>query len=135
MKNNKSEIDRIFDEVGMMSEEELNREMEMILAEVDADEEVADAEPPKELYDAVSRDIQEIQNQRAREQLSEEDKQLLQYGKLYKRQKKVRKYYVLAAVLILTLAMGMTSVGGPRKMFEKISFALFGREHLQALLF
>ena len=130
MKKNKSEMDYIYDELDMMSEEELNREMEMILAEVAEDESVADAEPPKELYEAVSKEIHELENARARERLSDEDKELLQYGKLYKKQLKSRKYFVLAAVLILTLACGMTSMGGPRKTIEWFSMMLLGRENI-----
>lgn len=128
MKDNKREIDLIYDELDQMSEEELNREMEKILAEVDADEELANVEVPKGLFEAVTKEIQQIENQKARENLSEEDKELLYYGKLYKRQMKKRKYLVLAAILILSLAVGMTSMGGPRKLLQKVTGTLSGRE-------
>lgn len=128
MKDNKREIDLIYDELDQMSEEELNREMEKILAEVDADEELANVEVPKGLFEAVSKEIQQIENQKARDNLSEEDKELLYYGKLYKRQMKKRKYLVLAAILVLSLAVGMTSMGGPRKLLQKVTGTLSGRE-------
>ena len=128
MKDNKREIDLIYDELDQMSEEELNREMEKILAEVDADEELANVEVPKGLFEAVSKEIQQIENQKARDNLSDEDKELLYYGKLYKRQMKKRKYLVLAAILILSLAVGMTSMGGPRKLLKKVTGTMSGRE-------
>ena len=128
MKDNKREIDLIYDELDQMSEEELDREMEKILAEVDADEGLANVEVPKGLFEAVSKEIQQTENQKARDNLSEEDKELLYYGKLYKRQMKKRKYFVLAAILILSLAVGITSMGGPRKLLQKVPGTLSGRE-------
>ena len=124
----RDELDFIFDELDQMSEEELNREMEKILAEVEADEEVANVEAPKELYYAVSKGIEEIENARARERLSDEDKELLQYGRLYKKQLKYRKYGVLVAALILALSMGITSMGGPRRLMQRMTGWLSGRE-------
>ena len=56
------------------------------------------------------------------EKLSAEEKELIRLGRIYKKRKRLQKYVVLAAVLILAMVFGMTSVGGPKKVFERIKY-------------
>lgn len=56
------------------------------------------------------------------EKLTAEEKELIRLGRIYKKRKRLQKYVVLAAVLILAMAFGMTSIGGPKKVFERIKY-------------
>lgn len=62
------------------------------------------------------------------EKLTAEEKELIRLGRIYKKRKRLQKYVVLAAVLILAMAFGMTSIGGPKKVFEKLNWFIAGRE-------
>lgn len=117
-----------FEEIDKMTDEELFAEMKSILAEVEEDEKVKDAAVPEESFHVVFSQIREIEERRARENLSKRDKKLLEYGRRYERQLHFRKYWILAAVLVLVLAMGMTSVGGPERFFQRMIGNLSGRD-------
>ena len=118
----------MFDDIDKMSEEELEKEMQEILAELEAHPESVNWEPPKDMHEKVMRESRRREDEKARAQLSKEDQELLQYGKIYKRQLKHRKYWVLAAVMIMALAVGMTSVGGPERLVQMMTRGLSGRE-------
>lgn len=67
--------------------------------------------------------------------LSKEDREALELGrkikeeKRYVRKKRTRKMYVaLAAALIMVLAIGMTSMGGPERIVSVVKQAIGGRE-------
>lgn len=119
----------MFDDIDKMSEEELEKEMQEILAELEAHPESVNWEPPKDMHEKVMKEIRRREDEKARAQLSREDQELLQYGKIYKRQLKHRKYWVLAAALIMALAVGMTSVGGPERLVQMMTRGALGREH------
>ena len=117
----------IFDELDNMSEEELLAEMNSIMEEVKADPDVANVKVPEDLHDKIFSEIREIEEREARARLSEEDKRLLEYGRRYKRQLKFRKYWILAAALVLMFAMGITSVGGSQRFLNRVVDKLSGR--------
>lgn len=119
----------MFDDIDKMSKEELEKEMQEILAELEAHPESVNWEPPKDMHDKVMQEIRRREDEKARAQLSKEDQELLKYGKIYKRQLKHRKYWVLAAVLVMALAVGMTSVGGPERLVQMMTRGALGREH------
>ena len=59
---------------------------------------------------------------------SAEDKELIRLGRIYKRRKKLHRYLVAVAAIVCVLAFGITSMGGPKKVFEKFNWTLAGRE-------
>ena len=70
--------------------------------------------------------------------LSKEDREALELGRKMKEekrhvhQKRTRKMYVaLAAALIMVLAIGMTSMGGPERIVSVVKQAIGGREVTQ----
>ena len=67
-----------FEEIDKMTDEELFAEMKSILAEVEEDEKVKDAAVPEESFHVVFSQIREIEERRARENLSKRDKKLLE---------------------------------------------------------
>lgn len=117
-----------FDEIDKMSEEELFDEMAKIMAEVHSDPEIKRPIITDDSRDYIFSEIRKIEEREARANLSDEDKRLLEYGRRYKRQLHRRKYWIMAAVFVLVLAMGMTSVGGPQKLIQKMTKNLSGRK-------
>lgn len=124
-----------------LTEEELKliEEEELFLKEVYSDPEVATAEPPADLQKKVFAQINAIKAAKREAELAEEERkaeearraeeqELIRLGKLYKKRKGYRKYFVLAAVLILAMLFGVTSFGEPKKMFEKVKYAWSDRK-------
>ena len=118
-----------------LTEEELKliEEEELFLKEVYSDPEVATAEPPADLQKKVFAQINAIKAAKREAELAEEERkaeearraeeqELIRLGKLYKKRKGYRKYFVLAAVLILAMLFGVTSFGEPKKVFEKVKY-------------
>ncbi|MBQ8559799.1 MAG: DUF4367 domain-containing protein [Tyzzerella sp.] len=62
------------------------------------------------------------------ERFSAEERELMRLGKIYKKKRKMRKYFVLAAAVVCAMAFGVTSMGGPKKLYEKANWTLAGRE-------
>ena len=117
-----------FDEIDKMSEEELFDEMAKIMAEVHSDPNIKRPIITDDSRDYIFSEIRKIEEREARANLSDKDKRLLEYGRRYERQLHRRKYWILAAVFVLVLAMGMTSVGGPQKLIQKMTKNLSGRK-------
>ena len=69
----------MFDDIDKMSEEELEKEMQEILAELEAYPESMNWEPPKDMHEKVMKEIRRREDEKARAQLSKEDQELLQY--------------------------------------------------------
>lgn len=63
-------------------------------------------------------------------EFSEEDKELIRLGKIYRKRKKLHRYLVAAAAIVGVLAFGITSMGGPKKVFEKFERNVLGREQI-----
>ena len=138
-----------------LTEEELKliEETELFMKEVYSDPEVANAEPPADLQKKVFAEIRAREEAKREAELAEEkrkveealreeevrkaevvrsaeEQELIRLGKLYKKRKGYRKYFVLAAVLILAMIFGVTSFGEPKKMFEKLNWKIAGREQV-----
>lgn len=125
MNNKKS---RISEELRMIEEE--NRFMEKI----NSDPEIANLTIPDEAYENLSREIRAYENAKAeleREMLSDEHMELLRLGTLYKKRRRWNKYIVLAAVLVLVMSLGITSMGGAEKIFEVFKRNILDREQVQ----
>lgn len=126
-----------------LTEEELKfiEETELFMKEVYSDPEVANAEPPADLRKKVFAEIRAREEAKREAELAEEkrkaeearraeEQELIRLGKIYKKRKGYRKYFVLAAVLILAMIFGVTSFGEPKKMFEKLDWKIAGREQI-----
>lgn len=64
-------------------------------------------------------------------EFSEEDKELIRLGKIYRKRKKLHRYLVAAAAIVGVLAFGITSMGGPKKVFEAFELFSTGRNQTQ----
>lgn len=110
-------------------------------ASIDEEIEKANVEsmPPdlkEKIKEKLHRQMEEQERERIYAQLSEEDRKALELGRemLRKEEKVVRRkrcrkvYVAVAAVAILVLAMGITSVGGAERVIEMVKIAIGDRE-------
>lgn len=123
--------------------------LEDILKEAEAiDEEVlknGSMPMPDDLKEKIKKNIysqvEEIEKERLYAQLSEEDRKALELGreilkkadapdegKVVRYRKRPKVYLAVAAVAVLVLAMGITSIGGPERVIEMMKVAIEGRE-------
>lgn len=110
----------------------LRLERKWILQKVRKDKTIEKKEVPEEVHDAIFAEIRRMEEEWERErqmiaQLSDENQELIRLGKVYKRNLPYRKYTILAAILALTFAMGITSFGSVGHMFHKITSMICGR--------
>lgn len=103
-------------------EEELKIDMERIRKEIEMNPNLVDIVPAENAYENIWKGIRENEAKEA------EEKELIRLGKIYRRKRKNRKYLVFAAVLVFVMALGVTSMGGAEKIFEKVTWMLAGRE-------
>ena len=103
-------------------QEELNREADLIMEEVDSDPSLKDVVAPDEIYDNLMQQIHEYEKEQVNKntQASEEEQELIRLGKLYKKKRSRRKYYVLLLAGVVVLAYGITSIGGGKKVFSEM---------------
>lgn len=89
--------------------------------------------------------IEEMKSEKAYSQLSEKDRRALELGrrileeeekgenvvKIARKRKPLKIYIALAAVLVIVLGMGITSVGGPERVLEMMKRVVVNREVVQ----
>ena len=103
-------------------QDEMNREADLIMKEVDSDPSLKDVVAPEEIYDNLMQQIHDYEAEQASKnsQASEEEQELIRLGKLYKKKRSRRKYYVLLLAGVCVLAYGITSIGGGKKVFTEM---------------
>lgn len=130
---------------------ELMEEMESYITEVKKHPEITGTPLSENLHRELWRDIREYNEEKTKaasvvsesvpkesepeaSRLSEEEKELIQLGKIYKRKKKNKKFYVLIAAVVGAMTLGITSMGGPEKVFERFGFNTSSRdqEHINS---
>lgn len=119
------------DEEVELSKEELVEEAKSIMEEVNSDQKVVDRPLPVNLRKNIDKRILALKAKEEKaegERFSAEERELMRLGKLYKKKRKMRKYFVLAVAVVCALAFGVTSMGGPERLFEKVNWTLAGRE-------
>lgn len=117
-----------------LTEEErlLIEETERFMEKVSKDEKVMATPLPDGLEEKLFEKVREIEEIYAKmEEMSREREELIRLGRIYKKKRKRCKYYVLAAVVVMALACGVTSIGGPEKILEKFQIAKLGRDQSQ----
>lgn len=118
------------EEMKRFLQEELKKEADQIMREVEADPEVADLTAPSEIDQKLYEQIKQYKEEHyaPEETLSGEQQELIRLGKIYKRKQKRRKYVVLAAAVVSAFAVGITSFGGPERIFYKFNWNIGDRE-------
>lgn len=120
------------EEMKRFLQEELKKEADQIMREVEADPEVADLTAPSEIDQKLYEQIKQYKEEHyaLEETLSGEQQELIRLGKIYKRKQKRRKYVVLAAAVVSAFAVGITSFGGPERILHKFNNIMAGRDQM-----
>ena len=115
----------MFDDWKNMLEEEMEREAELIMEEVNSDPSLRDVQAPPGMYEELMEQINEYERQRALERLSDEDKEYMRLGKEYAKRRKNNQILVLAVAVVAAFALGTVSIGENQNIFGFMS-RLFG---------
>ena len=110
-------------------QKEMDKELEEIdgiLEEMNQDPKMRDLVAPEEIHDKLFAQIRESQVEKDR--LSDDEKELIRLGMVYKKRRKWNKYIVLIAAVVCALAVGVTSMGGPDRVMEKFGRIIGDRE-------
>lgn len=118
------------EEMKRFLQEELKKEADEIMREVEADQDVESLTAPSKIDEKLYEQIRQYKEEQEvlGEKLSTEQQELIRLGKIYKRKQKRRKYVVLAAAVMAAFAVGITSVGGPERIFHKFNWNIGDRE-------
>lgn len=101
-------------------QQEMDKELEEIdgiLEEMNNDPKTKDIVAPEEMHEKLIAQIQAGKEQEQR--LSDEEKELIRLGKVYKKRRKWNKALVIAVAAVCAMAVGVTSFGGPERVLEK----------------
>lgn len=90
---------------------EMQRDLDEVMDEIEADPAMKNIEAPEEMYDGLMAMIDEHERREAYEQLSDEDKELIRLGKVYRKQRKFDKFVVALAAVIVGLGLGSVCIG------------------------
>ncbi|MGN8920562.1 DUF4367 domain-containing protein [Lachnospiraceae bacterium HCP28S3_F9] len=136
MKESKDQLEQIIkNEYDRLAKEEEN--------DIQADDTIEVPEGTKESLRAkIDQQIEEMKKEKVYAQLSEEDRKALELGrkimaeeeqektevKVVHKKKRFKMYFGLAAVLILVMAVGITSIGGPERIVRMLKQAVGDRE-------
>lgn len=120
------------DEMKRFLQEELKKEADQILQEVEADLEVADLKASEEIDERLYEQIRQYKEKQdaPEEVLSEQQQEWIRLGKIYQSKRKNRKYVVLATAMMAAFAVGITSFGEPERIFEKFNHMMAGRDQI-----
>lgn len=108
---------------------EMDKEMEEIedvLEKINNDPVMREWKAPEGLRDGLFEQIHAKEAEKSR--LSDDEKELIRLGMVYKKRRKWNKLLVLAAAVVCALAVGVTSIGGPKKVIEKFGWNIGDRE-------
>lgn len=116
------------DKLKRLLQEEMKADAERIMEKVNSDPSLKDVEAPEIIRERLFQQIREYEESKAQNHLSEEDKELIRLGKKYKKTKKRGKYLILIAAIVGALGIGVTSFGGPKRVWKEVEGMLAGKE-------
>lgn len=131
-----------FDDFEKFINEELEREAEEIERELQKHPELASLKASDSLKEKIDAKIEEMERERVISQLSEEDREALLLGREVRKEKEEEKkrrekrrkarmwkrLVAAAAVVVIVASVGITSVGGPKRVVEFMKESFGGRE-------
>ena len=100
---------------------EMEKSLDEVMAEIEADPKMKDVKPPKGMYDNVMAMIHEHERQKLYEQLSDEDKELIRLGRAYQKKRRFDGFVVALAAVIVGLGIGSVCVGDEGNIFSMMS--------------
>lgn len=125
------EAKQIEEEVGLNDNEEIPNELKIRMKNA-LDQKIREREKRSEdtnridAYAKLSEEDQEALRL-GREMLKNQSKEKIIYT-MHRKKRNIRRIVALAAVLILVMAVGMTSIGGPERMLQFMKSSVGGRQ-------
>lgn len=130
-----------FDDFEKFINEELEREAEEIERELQKHPELASLKASDSLKEKIDAEIEAMERERLISQLSEEDREALLLGREVRKEKEEEKKHrekrrkvgmwkrlvAAAAVVVIVASVGITSVGGPKRVAELVKRSFGGR--------
>lgn len=107
---------------------EMEKSLDDVMAEIEADPKMKDVKPPEGMYDELMEMIHEHERQEIYEQLSDEDKELIQLGKEYKKKRRFDRFVVVLAAMIVGLWLGSVCIGDEGDILRFMKQILTGGE-------
>ena len=104
------------------------QEIDAILEEMNQDPEMRDMVAPEEIHDKLFATIHKGQDEQ--ERLSEDEKELIRLGMVYKKTRKWAKVLVPLVAVVGAMVISVTCMGGPTKVVEKVKGMLESRERI-----
>ena len=116
-----------------MFQQELKEDAKRIMEEVNRDPNLKDVEAPEEIHTKLMQQIREYEDAKnpVDERLTVEERELIRLGMVYKRTRRWTRYVVIVAAVTTMLAVGITSVGGPKKVIEVVREMVSERERMK----
>ena len=110
--------------------EEMREDTNRMMEKVNSAPALKDVEAPEEIHTKLMQQIREYEASKnsVDERLTSEERELIKLGMVYKRTRNVYRYAIVAAAVITMLAVGITSVGGPKKVVEIVRQMVSERE-------
>ena len=118
------ELKRLVQE-GMEAELE---EVERILAIVNSDPVLKDIQAPPEIRQKLFAQIEEYEEQKRLANLTDEEREWIRYGKIYKKRHKWNRVAVLIAAAVAVLALGTVSIGEDKNILTILQQMITGGE-------
>ncbi|KMZ54544.1 DUF4367 domain-containing protein [Dorea sp. D27] len=121
------------DKTEQLIQKEFHKEADIIEKDVEANcaDEVVTDKITEGIRSNVNKNINDYEKERLYSLLPEEDRRALEIGRkiqIKKTRKKKKMYLSLAAALVLAMAIGVTSLGGPERIIKLMSSAVGDRE-------
>ena len=107
---------------------EMEKSIDDVMAEIEADPKMKDVKPPEGMYEELMAMIHEDERQKIYEQLSDEDKELIQLGRAYKKRRSFDKFVVALAAVIVGLGLGSVCIGKDENFFRMIFSMIAGQD-------
>ena len=107
---------------------EMEKSIDDVMAEIEADPKMKDVKPPEGMYEELMAKIHEHERQTIYEQLPDEDKELIQLGRVYKKKRRFDKFVVALAAVIVGLWLGSVCIGEDENVINTLTRILVGRE-------
>lgn len=107
---------------------EMEKSLDEVMAEIEADPKMKDVKPPEGMYDELMAMIHEHEKKKIYEQLSDEDKELIQLGRVYKKKRRFDRFVVVLAAMIVGLWLGSVCIGDEGDILRFMKQILTGGE-------
>lgn len=116
------------EELKVLFQEAMEYEAERIMEIVNADPALKDVQAPPEIRQKLFAQIAEYEEQKRLENLSEEDREWIRLGKIYRKRRKWNKVAVLIAAVVAILALGTVSMGEDKNILSYFKKMFAGGE-------